>query len=543
MPPFAPLRPARVLATRRIVQRGVLLGVLSFAERVLTPATAWVLFARPVAVKVAVGIALGAVFTTRAFLQRALAARTEADLMGRVIACVLDGDVLRTNVLLDEDAQADLGQGVYFGAEQLTDVLPAFFADLVSAGVFLVVVSWLEPVRLVLGAAAVTVASGIALIWSRGWIRRAARMAWALRDRVIDRLVDAIEGRLEIVASGERAAFAADAHERAWAWGVAGVRTAGSSVMSGKIPLLLIGSAVALTVTIDAHWRASFPVTLADAALFASVTPAFTGIAQGLLALVQTEHSVHAVSRVVEDSRPRRGGKAPPKLPASMAFEAVSFRYDRADADALINVDLAWKDERVIALSGANGSGKSTCFRLLLALARPRGGTVRVGGLDLAEVDADVWRARIAFLPQRPYLPPRSDVRAAIRLLAPHASDTRILDALDRVGVLPALLRVGPDPLAIGVDSLSVGQRQRIALARMLCRDAVLFLLDEPDANLDRAGIALVVDIVRELSRQRMVMLAAHTPELLALADRVVTLDGGRVVRDEAARPLAMVDP
>jgi ABC-type bacteriocin/lantibiotic exporter with double-glycine peptidase domain len=533
---FAPLLTARVLATQTLVRRGAVLGTLSFAERVLTPMTAWVLFARPVQVKVAVAVALGAVFTLRALLQRALTSRTEADLMGRVIACVLDGNVLRASVLPEEDAQADLGHGIYFGAQQLTEVLPALFADLAAAVVFAVVLSCVEPARLVLGAGAVTAAAGIALMWSRGRVQRLVRATWELRDRVVDRLVDALEGRLEIVAAGQRSAFDADAQERARAWGASGVRAAGASVMSGRIPLVLIGSAVAVTVTVDSRWRASFPVTLAEVALFASVTPAFTGIAQGLLALLQMEHSVHAVARVIEDARPRRGGETPPTLPASIAFDRVSFRYDDADADALANVTLAWQDERVIALSGANGSGKSTCLRLLLALARPQGGSVRVGGLDLGDLDPEAWRARIAFLPQRPYLPQRSDVRSAIHLLAPRASETRILAALDRVGILPALRRAGPDPLAVGVDSLSVGQRQRIALARMLCRDAVLFLLDEPDANLDRAGIALVVDIVRELSRQRTVMLAAHTPELLALADRVVTLDGGRVVRDEAAR-------
>jgi ABC-type bacteriocin/lantibiotic exporter with double-glycine peptidase domain len=530
MPLFAPLRAARVLATPRILRRGAVLGALSFGERVLTPITAWVLFARPVQLKVAVGVALAAVVTVRVFLQRTLSSRTEADLFDRVIACVLDGDVLRTSVLLEEHAQADLGQGVYFGAQQLTEVLPPLFADLMAAVVLAAVVGWMEPARLVLGAAAVTVVAGIVLVWSRGRIQRAARRAWQLRDLVVDRLVDAIEGRLEIVASGERATFVAGAHERARAWGIAGVQAAGSSVMSGRIPLLIVGSAVAVVVTFDSHWRTSFPVTLADAALFASITPAFTGIAQGLIALVQTEHSVHAVARVMEGARPRRGGKAPPALPAAVAFEAVSFRYDGADTDALTQVTFSWKDERVIALSGANGSGKSTCLRLLLAIARPQGGIVRVGGVDLGTMDADAWRAGIAFLPQRSYLPQRSDVRTATRLLAPRASDTRILDALDRVGVLPALRRAGPDPLAVVVETLSVGQRQRVALARMLCRDAGLYLLDEPDANLDRAGIELVADLVREISKDRTVILAAHTPELLRLADRVVVLDAGRVI-------------
>jgi ABC-type transport system involved in cytochrome bd biosynthesis fused ATPase/permease subunit len=216
----------------------------------------------------------------------------------------------------------------------------------------------------------------------------------------------------------------------------------------------------------------------------------------------------------------------------------VSFRYDGAaadGADVLREVSFQWTGGHLLALSGANGSGKSTCLRLLLALAAPRAGAIRVDGVDLADLDADAWRARIAFLPQRPYLPPRSSIRAAVRFLAAEASDDRIRRALDRVGLTAALNRDGADPLEVSVDTLSVGQRQRVALARMLCRDAALFLLDEPEANLDRAGIELVADLVRELARDHMVIVAAHTPELLGLAGHVVVLDAGRVVRDEKA--------
>jgi ATP-binding cassette subfamily C protein CydD len=130
-------------------------------------------------------------------------------------------------------------------------------------------------------------------------------------------------------------------------------------------------------------------------------------------------------------------------------------------------------------------------------------------------------------------LPQRADIRAAVRLLAPDASDERILANLDRVGLLSGLLRSATSPLEVRVDTLSVGQRQRLGLARLLCRDSSLLVLDEPDANLDREGISLVAGILRELARDRAVVFAAHTPELVAIADRVVTLDAGRIVRDE----------
>jgi ATP-binding cassette subfamily C protein CydD len=121
-------------------------------------------------------------------------------------------------------------------------------------------------------------------------------------------------------------------------------------------------------------------------------------------------------------------------------------------------------------------------------------------------------------------------VRQAVGWIAPETTDDSMLRALDRVGLLSALRRAGADPLSVRVDALSVGERQRVALARLLCRDAPLYVLDEPDANLDRAGIALVAQVIRELGQRGRVVFAAHTPELLAVADVVITLDGGRVV-------------
>ena len=280
----------------------------------------------------------------------------------------------------------------------------------------------------------------------------------------------------------------------------------------------------------------SVAVSLTDLALFASVTPAFAGVAQGVHGVLRDERWVRLLAGDMAGAkavRPHPPGRPtpPPPLPAPVAFEGVSFRYEGADPPrpALSAIDLAWDGREVLALSGANGSGKSTCLRLLLALASPAEGRVVIGATPLEDLDPDAWRARVAFLPQRPYLPPRADVRTAVRWPLSGATDERIAAALDRVGLLPVLRRGGGDPLAVRVGSLSVGERQRVALARLMCREASLFLLDEPDANLDRAGIALVAGLLRELAGQGMVAFAAHTPELLAVADRVVVLEGGRV--------------
>jgi ABC-type transport system involved in cytochrome bd biosynthesis fused ATPase/permease subunit len=305
-------------------------------------------------------------------------------------------------------------------------------------------------------------------------------------------------------------------------------------VLSGRLLVLGIAAAVGLVVGVGSRVRGWLPVTLADLALFASVTPPFAGVAHGLHTAIQSERWLRIVGQIVRDVKPASDGKGlVSQLPGAVTFEGVTFRYGEAtsDHDVLSDVSLTCHRGSLLALSGVNGSGKSTCLRLLLALARPRAGVIRIDGVDLATLEADAWRSQVAFLPQRPYLPPRSTVRAVIRFLAPEASDERMARAIDRVGLTGALSRAGADPLEASVDALSVGQRQRVALARMLCRDGSLFLLDEPEANLDRAGIELVAEIVRELAKKHMVIVAVHTPELLRLASEVVVLDAGRVVR------------
>lgn len=531
MRPRALLRDVRLLARGPLVRRGSLVAALSVTQRLLVPATAWSLFQHDLHAKLGLALGLSVVFTAHMLAQRISSALAQAALSERVAAAVLEGDVLRANLLPDADARAELMQALYHTAAAMAETVPALVADGASCVLLGLLVVWAEPGRVVALAAGLTLVAAGALAVSRRSVEKAVARAWAAQRRVYEAFADILDGRLEIVASGMRHRFLADLGDKTKAAAAAGVSIATSTTLSGRLPMLAIAGLVGLSLLASASLRQSARVTLADAALFASVTPAFAGIAQSLHGLARAEQWIRVVVRVLLGRRaPAGGSQTAAARPAPIVLDRVSFRYAEEGAEeALRDVDLTWDGAGALALAGPNGSGKSTCLRLILALARPASGRIVVGGVDLGDLDADGWRARIAFLPQRPYLPPRTDVRRAVRWLAPDAPDARITQALDRVGILGALGRGGQDPLAAAVDSLSVGQRQRVALARMLCRDAALYVLDEPDANLDREGIALVAGLLRELAQDRMVAFAAHTPELLAVASKVVTLDAGRV--------------
>ncbi len=203
----------------------------------------------------------------------------------------------------------------------------------------------------------------------------------------------------------------------------------------------------------------------------------------------------------------------------------------------LESVDLELEPGETVALVGESGGGKSTAASLLLRLCEPTEGRVTVGGIDLAACDAAAWRAQVAWVPQDPTLF-RGTVADNIRLGDPAASDDRVRAAAEQAGA-DAFIGGLPDGygsvVGEGGRSLSAGERQRIALARAFLRDAPLVILDEPTANLDPVNAELVGEAVERLRAGRTVLLIAHSPELAARADRVVRLEGGRIVGAEVA--------
>ncbi|XVV16712.1 thiol reductant ABC exporter subunit CydD [Actinoplanes sp. CA-131856] len=222
----------------------------------------------------------------------------------------------------------------------------------------------------------------------------------------------------------------------------------------------------------------------------------------------------------------------------AIAFEEVAVRY--RDSDAL-RLSAVIEPGEIVALTGPSGCGKSTALNVLLGFATPASGRVTVGGADLTGADPDAWRSRIAWVPQRPHLF-AGTVRENIALGA--APDADVVTAAHRAGAHSFILGLPQGyETVLGDDGagLSAGQRQRIALARAFLRDAPIVLLDEPTANLDAATADQVMAAIRRLARGRTVLIAAHRPELIALAGRVIDLTpaGAHTSSPAAASPAA----
>lgn len=190
----------------------------------------------------------------------------------------------------------------------------------------------------------------------------------------------------------------------------------------------------------------------------------------------------------------------------------------------------------VTALTGPNGSGKSTALQAVLGLMSPERGAVLVGGRPVGELDPDQWWSQIAWLPQRPVLLPGT-LRENLELFGARAGAAgrgeeaaRRAEAVDKACAatgFDAVLAELPDGwdtvVGPGGLGLSLGQRQRLALVRVLAADRPMLLFDEPTAHLDERSEATVLAALTERARAgATVVVVAHRPTVLAIADHII---------------------
>ena len=237
--------------------------------------------------------------------------------------------------------------------------------------------------------------------------------------------------------------------------------------------------------------------------------------------------------------------EAPPLAPLreGVRFEGVSYRHP----DGTVAVDDVSFEARVgelVAVVGPAGSGKTTLAHLLPRYLAPTSGRVLADGVDLASVSLASLRAQVSYVFQETWLFDGT-IAENVRLGAPGASDEAVARALrlaraeEFVAHLPAGLatRVGR-----GGSQLSVGQRQRLAIARALVRETPILILDEPTSALDPETEQALVGSLREAGRGRLVLVIAHRLSTIRSADRILFLEAGRLLEqgshDElAARP------
>lgn len=219
---------------------------------------------------------------------------------------------------------------------------------------------------------------------------------------------------------------------------------------------------------------------------------------------------------------------------ASVAFTQVGFTHLGAAGPLFSGFDLSIPAGQRVGLVGASGSGKSSLVRLLLRFSDLNAGRILLDGVNIARLRQRQLRELIAYVPQEPVLFHRS-LRENIAYARPAASEQRVRRAAQMANALEFI-----DELPEGLDTLvgergvklSGGQRQRIVLARAILKDAPLLVLDEASSALDSHSEHLIQRSLQQAMRGRTTLVIAHRLSTIHTLDRILVMDGGRIVED-----------
>jgi ATP-binding cassette subfamily B protein len=229
---------------------------------------------------------------------------------------------------------------------------------------------------------------------------------------------------------------------------------------------------------------------------------------------------------------PAKPGILPVPVKGKLSFEKVAFHYpSRPQVSALDEIDLTIEPGETVALVGPSGAGKSTIIQMVQRFYDPQGGSVKIDGLDLRDLERSDFRKHIALVPQDPVIF-ADTARENIRFGRPAASDAEV-EVAAKAAAAHDFLTALPD----GYDSyvgergvmLSGGQKQRIAIARAILRDAPILLLDEATSALDAESEHAVQRAVEELARTRTTLIVAHRLATVKKADRIIVLEDGKI--------------
>lgn len=223
-----------------------------------------------------------------------------------------------------------------------------------------------------------------------------------------------------------------------------------------------------------------------------------------------------------------------PPIRGEIAFEHVTFRYRIDGPEILHDVTFKIAAGQTIGVVGPSGSGKSTLTKLIQRLYVPESGRVLVDGVDLAMVETGWLRRQIGVVLQENILFNRS-IRDNIALADPAISIERVIAAAKLAGAHDFILELpeGYDTI-VGErgDSLSGGQRQRVAVARALITDPRVVVFDEATSALDYESERIIQENMKEIAKNRTVIIVAHRLSTVRRTDRIVTIDRGRLTED-----------
>jgi len=308
------------------------------------------------------------------------------------------------------------------------------------------------------------------------------------------------------------------------------------SLASQAALIVLAGAATALTVT----GALSVPEAIALIVVIVRYLEPFSTVSELAPAWDSTRATLERIHAVLTAPRLPSGSARLPDPAAAPRIEFVDVTFGYGDEPVLHGIDVVLQPGTTTAVVGPSGSGKSSLLALIAGLHRPTRGQVLLDGVDVAGLDPEQRRAATSVVFQHPYLFDGS-VRDNALAGAPDADEQHWRQVAELARVDELLSRL-PDGEATRVGeaggALSGGERQRVSIARALLKPAPVLLVDEATSALDTENEAAVVAALTATLRPRTQVVVAHRLASIRHADRVLFVDGGRIVEDGSIEEL-----
>jgi ATP-binding cassette subfamily B protein len=444
------------------------------------------------------------------------------------------GDLL-ARVTRDTDAIRDL-----FGSTWLQWTIAA----LTLAGTLAVMVSLDWQLALV---GAVTVAALSPVQWGLRWQIKEAAKEKREREVEVSSVTQETIGSLRVVKAFGREDFQQQQFDRESAESVrAGIKAARLEATYVRSVDIITAVATCAIVWLGVRKVFNGTLTPGDLYVFVHYVRSFHGPLRDLAKQsVRMARGRVGLERILEVMRMEAGtpdsasARPAPPLRGAIAFDHVSFGY-RPNQPVLHDVSFKVQPGEVVALVGPTGAGKSSAMSLIPRLYEPHAGRVLIDDVDIREYRLDTLREQIGMVLQESMLF-QTTIFENIRYGRPEASVDEILQAARtaRVDQFVGRLKDGYHTI-VGPRgaTLSGGERQRVAIARAMIRNPPILLLDEPTTGLDVENEQLVVEALECLMRGKTTILISHRLTLVERADRLLVIDGGRLV--EAGTPAAL---
>ncbi len=320
------------------------------------------------------------------------------------------------------------------------------------------------------------------------------------------------------------------------------------SYVSGALPGLILSAGTGMVFIYGGYRVVHGEMTVGTFVAFIAYQTRFLPPMQALMglwaSLATAQVSLDRVAEILDapiDVVEATDAVSPSTCEGRVEFNHVTLSFGRGRA-ALEQVSFLAEPGEVLAIVGPSGSGKSTIADLLLRLLDPDDGAVRIDGIDLRHLDLRTLRRHVALVEQDPCML-HASIAENIRYSRPDATDAEVRLAARQAALEPfiATLPQGYDTI-VGErgSAMSAGERQRIATARAFLANPAVLILDEPTASLDPISERTVIDGYETVMHNRTTIVITHRHDVASRADRVLVLDGSKLVEQGAPAELAL---